>query len=57
MVPLSLLGEAARRLTTRVANRSVVTAVARTAVPLHLGVLVAIAGGTAVALVTMEPAR
>jgi predicted branched-subunit amino acid permease len=61
VVPLFLVGEVVRRVTTRAVAHGVATAVvlglfARW-VPLHLGVLIAIAGGTAAALYSTERDR
>lgn len=59
VIPLFLLGEVVRRATTRAAQRgvllAVVLAVACTQLPLHTGVLAAIAGGTVAALMRKEP--
>ena len=61
VVPLFLVGEVVRRVRTRAVAHGVVAAVVlgvfATWVPLHLGVLVAIVGGTAAALFTSEGER
>jgi predicted branched-subunit amino acid permease len=61
VIPLFLVGEVTRRATTRAARHgvtvAVVLAVIATGVPLHLGVLLAIAGGTAAAVAAAETAR
>ena len=58
VVPLFLLGETQRRITDRVGLRAVLVTVAVAivgrALPLHLGVLTAIAAGLAVAAMTLE---
>jgi predicted branched-subunit amino acid permease len=61
VIPLVLVGEVARRLTDRTTKAAVsvavVLAVVGRSIPLHLGVLVAIAGGVAAALGTKETSR
>jgi predicted branched-subunit amino acid permease len=61
IIPLFLVGEVARRLTDRATkwavSVAVVLAVVGRSVPLHLGALVAIAGGLAAALTTKDTDR
>ena len=61
LVPLYLLGQLLRRVNDAIARRAVYVAVALAligvAVPLHLGVPIAIAGGTLVAIARKERAR
>jgi hypothetical protein len=61
VIPLFLVGEVARRLTDRAtkvaALVAVVLAVLGRSIPLHLGVLVAIAGGVTAALSTKDTDR
>ena len=61
VIPLYLLGQLLRRVNDAVARRAVYVAVTLAligaTVPLHLGVLIAIAGGTLVAVATTERSR
>jgi predicted branched-subunit amino acid permease len=61
VIPLFLVGEVARRLTNRATKvavlAAVVLAIVGRSVPVHLGTLVAIAGGIAAALFTRESDR